>query len=277
MRDGDTRMKKLGLLLSLPLLVRAGAGAGFLGSIRALEIDPPSCRLQPSFEAETTFYVVDCPEQVKQVTLNAESVFELFANGAALKQPRIVQPLGVGTAKVLVLQACVAGTSGCRHYTLDLHRAGSSEALLAELLVTSGGTDVALSPPFHPSVKLYRTDVPFASTTTSVLASAAKGGFVSFRSFKDADRHSQSTDVAVPSEAMSRGSEERPSQWKPLRTLKVFVVSADWDGKMEYTLQFGRAPNADATLAAIASNVGAPYPVGKDLLQSVSLCTRSFI
>ncbi|CAE7553288.1 TCEA1 [Symbiodinium necroappetens] len=51
------------------------------------------------------------------------------------------------------------------------------------------------------------------------------------------------------------------SQWKPLRTLKVFVVSADWDGKMEYTLQvavmqFGRAPNADATLAAIASNVG---------------------
>ena len=64
-----------------------------------------------------------------------------------------------------------------------------------------------------------------------VLASAAKGGFVSFRSFEAADRHSQqdasieregemlssaslrfvrSMEVAVPSEATSRGSEQRP-------------------------------------------------------------------
>ncbi|CAE7747912.1 PIP5K2 [Symbiodinium microadriaticum] len=231
----------------------------------------PEKASQPSFEAETTFYVVDCPEQVKQVTLNAESVFELFANGRRPGAP----------AKLAV-----------KH----------TSALLAELLVTSGGTDVALSPPFHPSatrlqVKLYRTDVPFAITTTSVLASAAKGGFVSFRSFKDADR---STDVAVPSEAMSRGSEvaveaaqdpEGARQgtgdtWAPPRR-RAFSPRSSWslrtgpepfeakrraqrksatpfrDGKMEYTLQVGAFSQSDPWSSGCAAvqlscSLGAP-------------------
>ncbi|CAE7541038.1 TCEA1, partial [Symbiodinium natans] len=246
--------------------------SGALGSIRALRIEPPSCQLQPSFVPETTFYVVDCPEQVKEITINAESVFPLFAHGALLKQPRIVQQLGAGSAKVVVLRACTnAAGAACRHYTLDLHRKGSSEALLAELLVTSGGVDVPLSPPFHPSVSLYRTDVPFGSASTNVVASAGKGGFVSFASFAAADQHSQSLDVKVPAKASSWGSEEIPSHWQALTTLKVFVVSADWTGKMEYTVQFGRAPNADASLATIASNVGAPYPVGEPDLRRYML------
>ncbi|CAJ1410815.1 unnamed protein product [Effrenium voratum] len=228
------------------------------GSVRALRA--PGCQLQPDFDPAVRFYVVDCPEQAATVHLEAESIFPLLGGeGEVLSGPMAVS-LGPGDTKVITIKACadVSGT-GCSEYRLDVHRRGSSEALLAELRITDpgGGSDVPLVPTFHPSVRLYRAAVPFQSASAKVVAAAAKGGFVSYTSFSAADHHSQSLDVHAP--AGLAGT----SRFKSTK-VQIFVVSADWTGKMQYSIEFSRAANTDTSLAAVASNVGAPYTVEPD-------------
>eukprot|EP00434_Breviolum_minutum_P033971 symbB.v1.2.030062.t1/scaffold3340.1/size58798/1 len=216
--------------------------------------------------------MVDCPEQADTIQVMAESIFPLLGKtgafsfvffapfftprdpGEALEGPQVVK-VKPGDATLVTIRACTdAGGNGCRRYTLDVHREGSSEALLTELIVTSGGSDLTLSPPFDPSVSLYRVDIPFSSPSTKVVAVAGKGGFVSYKS---------SMEVNVPAKSSPWGSEEVPSNWTALTKVKIFVVSANWKGEMRYTLQFGRAPNSDASIASMASNVGGPYVVGE--------------
>eukprot|EP00931_Biecheleriopsis_adriatica_P050075 TRINITY_DN28985_c0_g1_i1.p1 TRINITY_DN28985_c0_g1~~TRINITY_DN28985_c0_g1_i1.p1 ORF type:complete len:2684 (+),score=516.66 TRINITY_DN28985_c0_g1_i1:64-8052(+) len=266
--NGWSKAKKDFCCKTIGLGCEATPAPSVTGKIRTLSVKPPSCSLRPTpFDPDTAFHLIECEEQAQEISLVPESVYPLFDTKGLPVDGVMKVRVEAGKAKLVTIRACASSVgvrpTGCTDYKFDIHRKGSSQAALGQLLVSSEGADLSISPPFNPSVTLYRVIIPASSTSTQVIAEAAKDGFVSFSSFLTASHHSESHKVEVPAGVHRKGSHPLRAQWTPLKTVKVYVVSADWAGKLQYTLQIGRGPSSDASLASVASNVGAPYPVGK--------------
>lgn len=237
-------------LLALCATLAALAAAG-PGSILGLTVRPPGCALDPApFSAETLFYVLECPENAAVVTLELRSAFPLTgADGLPVPEPLALR-LAEGEARLVPVSACAGGSlaGDCTTYEFDLHRRGSSQAALEELLVETGSLDASLEPEFDPSVTSYKASVQFGATVT-IVAAAARNGLVSFASFDKAARHREELAISLaPSEGV--------------RAVDIFVVSADLQGQTRYGVLIRQRPSSDAGLAAIRSNVGQVQPVG---------------
>lgn len=223
------------------------------GVIRSVLLKPPGCKLDPpDFSPDGQFYVVECPQAAAMTSLILESSYDLEgSDGKALPRPFQVR-LSEGEARLVTVSACGRenGERLCTTYEFDVHRGGSSQAALTELLISSGSLDADLLPPFDPAVTDYEARVPNAAETT-VVAEASRGGFVSFDAFSSAERGRAESYLTMISQDGSR-------------TVAIYVVSADRRGQTRYQVILHQMPSTDAGLGAIRSNVGRVSKLGDE-------------
>lgn len=241
-------------MVAVALLCNTACSTALTGVIRALEVQPGSCTIRPSpFSPQTTFYVVECPAQVKFATLKFTSSFHVVGDsGKALKQPLNIG-LTDGDPKLVRAKACakVDPARSCTDYIFDMRRIGSSEASLRQLIVLANGKiPIELLPPFVPSRTNYDVKIPYGATAT-IAAQAAKGGFASFDSLAAAERHTISMNLSN-------------SVLKVQRIITIYVASANKQGDVRYTLDVQQRANNDAALSVIRCNIGNLYPSVKD-------------
>jgi|GEM_PF-2286206 len=222
------------------LVTRAGSSNAELSDL-SLSSGP----LDPAFDSGTMSYAVNVGNAVTSLTVTptvSDATATVTVNGTAVASGAAsgAIPLNVGANTVAVVVTAEDGTTTAG-YTVAVTRAGSSNAELSDLSLSSGPLD----PAFDSGTMSYAVNVGNAVTSLTVTPTVADA----------------TATVAVNGTAVASGA---ASGAIPLNvganTVTVVVTAEDGTTAESYTVAIARAPSSHAELSDLSLSSGTLDP-----------------
>ena len=208
-------------------------------NLSALAISPGT--LSPAFSAASTAYSTSVDYATTSLAIDAaasEANATLKINGTVVTSRTATVPLHVGVNTVAVEITAQDGT--IKTYTLSVTRAGSPDATLAGLTLSSGSLDQA----FDATTTAYTANVGNATTSITVTPTVNEANAT----------------VKINGAAVTSGSASAPIALSVgSNNIEILVTAQDGTTKT-YTVSVTRAASSDATLSALALSSGTLSP-----------------
>lgn len=198
--------------------------------------------LSPAFEANTTLYTAEAPNNITSINITplatgANSTIKINGNSAQSGSAFNIG-LNAGMNPVSIVVTSEDGTTVKTYHLVIDRTALSSNANLASLTISAGS---GISPVFNKNTITYTVEVPYKTASITVTATAA----------------GINASIDINGEAVISGSASSPVYLSPGSNLILIFITAEDGTTKLYTLTVNRiAASTNANLSGLSISAG---------------------